>query len=286
MAAACLAPVGCWASQQNVAAGFYQAPDLQNKKPEESAPPPVNKEEPPPASGDACAATISENDGIVNLALHDPVRAGKATIVSVDDFDGDPQLDYDARFDGDGDLTVTAPIFHEDAPVRWEGVGGATCRQTVRFAGFAHAFRAALIWTGPVILALHVVEPTGAIGSARHYVSPAHPNLALAPGSYGLMREFGKGGSKLHVQLYSVPSGQNPRDKSPVSFHVEFFSRGNPTAAPFCGDNPLARVGYQAIFQQDGQPPKRMRGGFAPLACGFSWSETERSFSRLSDMRM
>jgi hypothetical protein len=218
--------------------------------------------------------------------LSDPTRAGKTLTVGVDDFGDDPRLDYDARFDASGNLTLKAPIFHESAPVQWEGADGAACRQTVRFTGFDRAFRAALIWSGPAVLALHVVEPTGAIGSANHYVSPSRPNLALGPGSYGLMREFVGRGAKLHVQLYAVPSGQNPHDNSPVSFHVENVSRGNPAAPPYCGDSPLARTAYQAIFQQNGQPPKLTRGGFAPLACGFSWTETQKSFSRLSDMRL
>ena len=282
-----MAPAYRSAAQQapaKVGSDFFPAPDLQEKKKEQTPPPVVKKEEPP--SGDACAATISESEGIIRLSLTDAARAGKALTVSVDDFGDELRLDYDARFDASGNLALTAPIFHENAPVQWESASGATCRQTVRFVGFDHAFRAALVWSGPVVLALHVVEPTGSIGSASHYVSPSRPNLALGPGSYGLMREFGARDAKLHVQLYSVPSGQNPRDKSPVSFHVENVSRGNPAAPPFCGDSPLARTSYQAIFQQDGQAPKLARGSFAPLACGFSWKETERSFSRLSDMRM
>ena len=267
----------------NFNAGFYQPPDNpgneQNKK-DQAAP-----EEPTPHA-DPCAATLTENDGVIRLSLADAARAGKTLAVGVDDFGDDLHLNYDASFDASGQLQLSAPIFHENAVVQWEGAGGQPCQQTVRFSGYSHAFRTALIWTGPVVLALHVVEPTGAIGSASHYVSPSRPNLGLGPGSYGFLREFGEGGSKLHVQLYSVPSGKNPRDNSPVSFHVENVSRGNPTTAPFCGDNPLARTPYQAIFQREGQPPKLARGSFAPLACGFSWKENERSFSRLSDMRM
>ena len=267
------------------ASNFFPAPDLPGKERNEKTPPPIKEEEARPSS-DSCDAAISESEGVVHFSVSDAARAGKTMTVSVDDFGDDPRLDYDAQFDASGNLTLTAPIFHEDAPLRWEGSGGAACRQTVRFAGFDHAFRAALIWTGAGTLALHVVEPTGAIGSANHYVSPSHPNIKLGPGSYGLMREFENRATQLHVQFYAIPSGQNPHDKAPVGFHVENVARGNPATPPFCGDGPMARTAYQVIFQQDGQPPKMIRRSFAPVACGFSWKEMERSFDRLPDMRM
>jgi hypothetical protein len=235
---------------------------------------------------DACAATIVENDGIVRLSLSDAARAGKTLTVGVDDFGEELRLEYDARFDPSGKLALEAPIFHENPSVRWEGADGKTCERTVRFEGIDRAFRAALIWSGPVVLALHVVEPTGAIGSASHYVSPSRPNRSLDPGSYGYLREFGGRDANLHVQLYSVPNGQNPRDNSPVGFHVENVSRGNPAASPFCGADPLAHTVYHLVFQQYGEAPKLTNRGFAPVACGFTWKDNERSFSPSLDMRM
>jgi hypothetical protein len=265
---------------------FFQAPELEKKK-EIDQPPAPEPEKPAEApSADPCAAIVEELDGIVKISLSDAARAGKSLVVSVDDFGDELRLNYDARFDPSGKLQLEAPIFHQNSAIQWEGAGGKSCRQTARFEGFGRAFRAALVWYGPVVLAMHVVEPTGAIGASSHYVSPSHPNLTLDPSSYGFLREYGGREANMHVQVYAVPSGQNPRDKSPVSFHIENVSRGNPVSPPYCGDNPLAHTVFYVIFQQDGQEPKLTRGSFSPLSCGFTWKDRERSFSRQSDMRM
>jgi len=277
--AAALAP-------RNAGTTFFQAPELEKKK--EAEPPPAPEPEKPAETpvADPCAATVEELDGVVKISMSDAARAGKLLVVSVDDFGDELKLNYDAHFDPSGKLKLEAPIFHENSPIEWEGADGKSCRQTARFEGFGRAFRAALIWSGPVVLAMHVVEPTGAIGAPNHYVSPSHPNLALDSSSYGFLREYGGRDADVHVQVYSVPNGHNPRDKSPVSFHIENVSRGNPVSPPYCGDNPLAHTVFHVIFQQNGQEPKLTRGSFAPLSCGFSWTDKERSFSRLSDMRM
>jgi hypothetical protein len=226
-------------------------------------PPPV----PAPAAVAAalCLADVAERDGIVTVGMVDAGRGGQRLKLTVDG------IVYAATFGSSGVLQVRAPLFHPFAEVTWADSNGTQCRKPVTFTGFATAYRAALVWQDSADLALHVGESGAKPGDPAHYVSALRPNRDLSAGD-GEMLTFGEqaaGASR--VQLYRVPLDRQPI-VDPPSFFVEFVSRGNPAAEPYCGTSPEAQPAIRLLLVANGHPPvvglTDLPVTLEPVACG------------------
>ena len=228
-------------------------------------------------SADPCAASVSERDGVVSLALEDPARAGQDTRVTLDG------LTFSSRFDRGGRLRADVPLLHASGDLAWEGRGGTSCaRRGLAFSNYGATFMLALVWDTYVALALHVVEPPGGrIGGVTSYLNPERRNGDGRSG-LGVLRVFGEAvPGTTQVQVYTLPPARNPRRGEIYAF-IEFASRGTPARRPFCGDEPKAIVTFKLVHLDGGRLDSR-NGKFGSLPCGTTWTgdpETSGYFQR------
>ena len=202
----------------------------------------------PVQNGLACEAIFDEADGIVTVALSDPSGASRRIKITADG------IAYSADFDAAGRLRAQVPLFHAEADISWPADGGTICHHRQSFPGFAKAFISAIEWKATLDLALHVVEPGGSIGGIDHYLSAARTNQDSTVGE-GRILSFGEPGPDTsRVQMYVLPPGR-VRPAGGIHYYVEFKSRGNPAAAPYCGTGSDAAPTVRFLHVSDGRPP-------------------------------
>lgn len=216
---------------------------------------------PQPATG-ACTAKIGEADGIVTVEINDPARASTAARVAVGDWT------FGGTFDSQGRLKLEAPLLSETAEVAWTDANGGPCQHSVRFSHFAQALEAAIVWSEPIDIKLHVVEPGAAFGAAAGYLAAEQPNRTLQNG-FGVLRQFGSElAGTVRAQSYALPIGQERVKAQSASLYVGFASRGNPAKPPYCGNSDQATAHYTLVTLRYGNVASR-KLGFAPRECGY-----------------
>lgn len=164
----------------------------------------LRKSAPEPAAGYIAAVSVGEpcdavltavRPGILRLQVTDPSRSGDATIVRVDD------LDYRGLFRHDGRLVLLAPALFGGATVRWATSDGTPCSETAPQSGEDPHLGVALVWSGPAVLSLHVVEPSAWRGGPAGDISAGTPNLGRTRGA-GELHSFGQPEDPARVEFY------------------------------------------------------------------------------------
>ncbi len=135
-----------------------------------------------------------------------------------------------------------------DLPITLTYDGGKTAEIPIDRSNLAGILRVTLIWSAPVDLALHVIEPGGALGGEGDAAASRSPEQYGLIGSFDIDARGPAGGQQSYILL----SGQ---DKSAGFFtaYVENATRGRRPQGDHCGQGRYARIAAALIVTDRGK---------------------------------
>ena len=150
-----------------------------------------------PCSNDVDA--IAGDQGLIWIEVVAPCLTEQSVRISHGELGADWQLD------GNGRLSVDLPAFSDQAVVTVSFADGDTQSLYVEVPEVRDLFRAALVWEGEQVLALHAIE----FGAA--YGGEGHTNAALSEdrGAVGSFTVLGDGSGAM-AEVYTFPAAAAP----------------------------------------------------------------------------
>jgi len=222
-----------------------------------------------PANTTGTSVRIGQASGRVTFQVDRAGSAGRRLQV---DYNDDT---FYALFNAEGHAELAFALLAPENKVTVRLSETPPIRCTVDVPDFDQFYRVVLVWRDPVQLALHVIEPGQRLGTFGH-ISPEKPNADRSQG-IGVMDVVTgapRDGSTGEVSYVIA----NPRAIPPgrfFNFRLEYLTRGETPAPPYCDDNPLATIGVQLIVIDGGKVAQRSFGT-ARARCGQPLSEGAR----------
>lgn len=198
-------------------------------------------------------------DGLVEIRIWNPCRAGATLRFRTD------HLERVAQFDADGRLGTIMPLFSDPAPIRWQAADGRDREVRVDVPGLQQVLKVVLVWNGEAPLSLQIDEA----------VLPDRPPTCTWIERSGSCRGVGRFaslplGPGRNVDLYTVALGALP-PRGRLPYHVVFDpgpSGSGLNADRYCGDGASAAPLFEIWSVRRGMFRVERRGGFSAIACG------------------
>ncbi|CAH2603545.1 conserved protein of unknown function [Rhodovastum atsumiense] len=178
--------------------------------------------------------------GVLVVTLDNPCRAGQTATLAYED------REYVSVFDEAGRTTRFVAVPVPVATVSLDLNMRAPQPLDVRMNGLDDTLLVALRWLGEAQLDLHVVAPGGTLGGHGDVFARSDPGA-----NSGRFLDAGAPPSGWREQIFVLP-GRSHDPHALYSVHVEFRSRGDVAAAPWCGDDARAAPQFDVVMLDHG----------------------------------
>lgn len=232
-------------------------------------PPAVPRGASPPACGQPeLTATVLEG-GRVRLRLAAPCLGQVPVLVRA----GGPTQEL--RLDSEGRTEAVLDLVAGPAPLEVRLPDGTMMTRPIATGGLAPYTKVTLLWQAPVDLDLHVLEHAARSGEPGHLWSgaPGTGDEARARTlerrrPYGFISQASAGteiGDK--SEAYTVFHG-GADERLPMRFAIDYVTRGDRTAEPWCGSGRLAEIPFEIVISSAVGTVASEAGVIAAVPCG------------------